>query len=133
MTDQIKRHLVEDRVLWLTTVSPVGRPVPRPIWFFWDSSHILIYSLNTAARLANIRGNEKVSVHFNSSAEGDDAVELAGIAEIVGSSPLPSANELYMAKYGRDIEEATEFDLELVDRDYRTLIRIEPVRAWTAA
>jgi hypothetical protein len=38
-----------------------------------------------------------------------------------------------MAKYGRDIEEATDFNLESVDRDYRTLIRIEPVRAWTVA
>jgi PPOX class probable F420-dependent enzyme len=133
MTDQLRRHLLEDRVLWLTTVSPAGRPIPRPIWFFWDSSHILIYSLNTAVRLANIRTNEKVSVHFNSSVEGEDAVEVAGIAEIVASSPLPSANGLYMAKYGGDIEEATDFDLESVDRDFRTLIRIEPVRTWTAA
>jgi PPOX class probable F420-dependent enzyme len=133
MTDQIRRHLIEDRVAWLTTVSPAGRPIPRPIWFFWDSSHILIYSLNTAVRVANIRSNDKVSVHFNSSVEGEDAVEVAGVAEIVGSSTLPSANELYMAKYGRDIEEATDFDLESVDRDYRTLIRIEPVRTWTVA
>jgi PPOX class probable F420-dependent enzyme len=133
MTEPIRRHLIEDRVLWLTTVSPAGRPIPRPIWFFWDSSHILIYSLNTAVRLANIRSNERVSVHFNSNVEGGDAVEVAGIAEIVGSPPLPSANELYMAKYGRDIEEATDFDLESVDRDFRTLIRIEPVHAWTAA
>jgi PPOX class probable F420-dependent enzyme len=133
MSDQIRRHLLEDRVLWLTTVSPAGRPIPRPIWFFWDSSHILIYSLKTAVRLVNIRANQKVSVHFNSSVEGEDAVEVAGIAEIVGSSVLPSANELYLAKYGRDIEEATDFDLESVDRDYRTLIRIEPVRGWTVA
>jgi PPOX class probable F420-dependent enzyme len=133
MTDQIERHLIEDRVLWLTTVSPAGRPIPRPIWFFWDSSHVLIYCLNTAARLANIRANEKVSLHFNSTVEGDDAVEVAGIAEIVGSAPPPSANELYMAKYGGDIEEATDFDLESVDRDFHTLIRIEPVRAWTVA
>ena len=133
MTDQIERHLVEDRVLWLTTVSPAGRPIPRPIWFFWDGFHILIYSLNTAARVANIRTNETVSIHFNSSVEGEDAVEVAGTAEIVSSPPLPSKSELYMAKYGRDIEEATDFDLESVDRDFHTLIRIEPVRTWTVA
>ena len=133
ITDQIKRHLIEDRLLWLTTVTPGGRPIPRPIWFFWDGSHILIYSLNSAVRLANIRANEKVSVHFNSSVEGEDAVEVAGTAEIVRSPPLPSANELYMAKYGRDIEAATDFDLESVDRDYCTLIRFEPVRTWAVA
>src|ERR1700722_5844412 len=110
MTDQIKRHLTEDRVLWLTTVSHAGGPVPRPIWFFWDGSHILIYSLNTAARLANIRSNERVSVHFNSGIEGEDVVEITGAAEIVGSAPRPSANELYMTKYGRDIEEAADYD-----------------------
>jgi len=119
-------------VLWLTTVSTDGRPIPRPIWFFWDGVHIQIYSMNTAVRLANIRANEKVSVHFNSSTEGEDAVEMAGLAQIVGTSPLPSANELYMAKYARDIEAATDFDLESVDRDFCTLIRIEPVRTWTA-
>jgi PPOX class probable F420-dependent enzyme len=133
MTDQIERHLVEDRVLWLTTVSPAGQPIPRPIWFFWDGADILIYSLNTAVRLTNIRTNERVSVHFNSTVEGEDAVELAGIAEIVGSAPLPSSNSLYMAKYGRDIEEAPDFDLESVNRDFRTLIRVEPVRAWSVA
>jgi PPOX class probable F420-dependent enzyme len=117
----------------LTTVSPAGRPVPRPIWFFWDGSHLLIYSLKTAARLVNIRTNQSVSVHFNSTAEGEDAVEIAGTAEIVDSSPLPSANALYMAKYGHDIEAATDFDLESVDRDFHTLIRIEPARAWTSA
>jgi PPOX class probable F420-dependent enzyme len=133
MTDQISRHLTDDRVAWLTTVSAAGRPIPRPIWFFWDGSHILIYSLNSAVRVPNIRSNERVSVHFNSTVDGEDAVEVAGIAEIVDSSPLPSANERYMKKYGRDIEAATDFDLESVDRDYRTLIRIEPVRAWTVS
>jgi PPOX class probable F420-dependent enzyme len=133
MTEQIRRHLREDKVLWLTTVSPTGRPVPRPIWFFWDGSQILIYSLNAAARLKNIRSNEMVSVHFNSTVEGEDAVEVLGTAEIVDPAPLPSANELYMAKYGRDIEQATDFDLEAVDRDFRTLLRIEPARAWTVA
>ena len=133
ITDQIRRHLMADRVLWLTTVSPTGRPIPRPIWFFWDGSHILIYSLNTAARLLNLAANETVSVHFNSSPEGEDAVEMAGIAEILGSPPLPSANELYMTKYGHEIENASDFDLQSVDRDYNTLIRIELVRAWTVA
>lgn len=133
MTDQIERHLIEDQVLSLTTVSPIGWPIPRPIWFFWDNSRILIYSLNTAVRLANIRENRRVSVHFNSNVDGQDAVEVAGIADIVSSAPLPSANPRYMAKYARDIEEATDFDLESVDRDFHTLIRIEPVRAWTVA
>jgi PPOX class probable F420-dependent enzyme len=133
LTDQIKRHLLDDRVVWLTTVSPTGRPMPRPVWFFWDGSHILIYSLNTAARLANIRANANVSVHFNSTVEGEDAVELSAVAEIVGSPLLPSANALYMAKYGRDIEEAPDFDLESVDREYDSLIRIAPIRSWSVA
>jgi PPOX class probable F420-dependent enzyme len=133
VTDHIRRHLVEDRVLWLTTVTPAGRPIPRPIWFFFDDAHILIYSLNTAVRVANIRANEQVSLHFNSSAEGEDAVEISGRAQIVASAPLPSANGLYMSKYGHDIEVATDFDLESVDRDYRTLIEITPLRSWTVA
>lgn len=35
MTDQVRRRLTEDTLVWLTTVSPSGRPAPRLVWFMW--------------------------------------------------------------------------------------------------
>ncbi len=35
MTDQVRRRLTEDTLIWLTTVSPSGRPAPRLVWFMW--------------------------------------------------------------------------------------------------
>ena len=30
------RHLREETVVWMTTVTPAGSPIPRPVWFIWD-------------------------------------------------------------------------------------------------
>ena len=42
VTDQIRRRLVEDPIAWLTTVSPKGRPSPRPVWFLWTGVNCVI-------------------------------------------------------------------------------------------
>ena len=33
---RVARHLREDVVVWLTTVTPSGAPLPAPVWFIWD-------------------------------------------------------------------------------------------------
>jgi Pyridoxamine 5'-phosphate oxidase len=38
LTEQIEKHLVNDHIVWLTTVTPTGRPAPRPVWFTWDGT-----------------------------------------------------------------------------------------------
>jgi PPOX class probable F420-dependent enzyme len=130
LTEQIERHLNDDAVVWLTTVSPTGEPVPRPIWFLWDNDSIVIYSLKTAARLRNIRSNPRVTVHFNATAEGSDVVVISGLAEIIPDATPPSEHQLYVQKYGTRVEEA-DYDFDYVDRDFGVAIRIQPQRAWT--
>ena len=80
LTDRIERHLAVDLIAWLTTVTPAGRPAPRPVWFVWDGSAITIYSLNdsatrglpgrarpgrpVSAKLRHLQVNDQVAVHF---------------------------------------------------------------------
>jgi PPOX class probable F420-dependent enzyme len=87
LTERIERHLTGDLIAWLTTVTPAGRPAPRPVWFVWDGAAIVIYSLNRGAKLRHIQANDQVAVHFNSNADGGDIVVISGRAELVPDAP----------------------------------------------
>src|SRR4051812_23080254 len=61
---RVARHLREDVVVWLTSVSPSGAPLPAPVWFVWDGAEsVLMYSM-PGARVRNLRANPKVSLNF---------------------------------------------------------------------
>ncbi len=128
LTEQIERHLIDDELAWLTTVTPSGRPAPRLVWFIWDGSTITIYSEETAAKLRHIRANDQVTVHFNSAADGGDVVVISGRAELVQDAPLPF-HGWSTGKYAARIE-ATGYTREFLD-SYNVAIRVTPERAWT--
>lgn len=129
LTKKIEKHLVNDAIAWLTTVTPGGRPAPRPVWFLWDGSAITVYSQPNAAKLKHIAANDQVSLHFNSTPDGGDVVVISGRAEILGDAPLPSALPELVGKYRTRIE-AMGNPPEWYD-SYDTAIRITPARAWT--
>ena len=86
----VARHLREDRMAWLTTVTPGGAPLPSPVWFWWDGDDtVLVFSLPDTARTRNIEANPKVSLNFAGDGSGGDIVILSGLAP--GSRPAPSA------------------------------------------
>ena len=41
---RIARQLESERVIWLTTVGSDNTPQPRPVWFVWDGTSLLVYS-----------------------------------------------------------------------------------------
>lgn len=82
LTGQIERHLRDDQIAWLTTVTPTGRPAPRPVWFVWDGTHINIYSEPNVAKLRHIAANNQVSLHFNSAMrEITDLIDNAAMTQ----------------------------------------------------
>ena len=103
LTERIERHLAGDIIAWLTTVTPAGRPAPRPVWFVWDGAAITIYSLNNGAKLRHIQANNQVAMHFNSSPDGGDAVVIRGRAELVPDAPAPSRYPGLLDKYAARI------------------------------
>jgi PPOX class probable F420-dependent enzyme len=130
LTEQIERHLISDQVAWLTTVTPTGRPTPRPVWFVWDGSGITVYSVNRGAKLRHIAVNDSVSLNFNSTPGGGDVVVISGHARIVRDAPLPSRFPGLLDKYMPAVESMGQ-SASWFDENYRTAIRITPDRAWT--
>jgi PPOX class probable F420-dependent enzyme len=128
LTEQVKRRLTTDEVAWLTTVTPNGKPAPRPVWFIWDGSAIIIYSLNEAARLKYIAGNPQVTVHFDSNS-GGDIVVISGRAQVVPDAPSPSEFPGLLRKYESRIQRMGETP-EWYDNNYGVAIRVTPERSW---
>jgi PPOX class probable F420-dependent enzyme len=130
LTGQIEKHLRDDQIVWLTTVTPSGRPAPRPVWFFWDGTAAIIYSMPDAAKLRHIAANDQVSLHFNSTPGGGDVVVISGRAT-VSAAPPPSAVPELLDKYLGTIT-AMGYTQEWYD-SYNTAIRVTPDRAWSVS
>jgi PPOX class probable F420-dependent enzyme len=95
-------HLREDVVVWLTTVSPGGAPLPTPVWFLWDGdARVRIQSLPTARRVAHVAEDPQVSLNFGGDHQGGDIVVFSGRASVGGAGPVPAA---YDDKYRARIE-----------------------------
>src|SRR5688500_8961308 len=97
------RHLTSDVVAWLTLVDGSGTPQPAPVWFLWDGSAALGYSMGTAKRLEHLRANPRVALHFDSEDDAAHVVVLTGEATVEADAPVVHENPEYLAKYGERI------------------------------
>jgi PPOX class probable F420-dependent enzyme len=97
------RHLREEIVVWLTTVSPRRAPLPMPVWFSWDGvDSVRVYS-QRGARVRNIEANPHVTLNFAGDSRGGDIVVLSGEATVDRDAPPASDNPAYLAKYDAHI------------------------------
>ncbi len=120
-------RLDDELIIWLTTVNPSGQPQSSPVWFWWDGSEFLVYSL-PSARVRNVRHNPKVALNLDGNGEGGDIVTIEGIARIDRSGPPASVHTEYVAKYQRKFEQHG-WTPEWFASRYSVPIRIEPTRA----
>ena len=98
------RHLEDDRVVWLTTVSPDQTPQPSPVWFLWDGDSVVIYSQPGTPKLRNIGADPRVSLNFNCDAHGGDVVILTGNATADPGAQPANAVPPYIEKYAEGIQ-----------------------------
>ena len=99
----VARHLRDDRIVWLTTVTPGGAPLPSPVWFWWDGEEtVRVFSLPDTGRVRAIRNNPKVSLNFAGNGQGGDIVVLSGEAT-VGEDSAATHPE-YAQKYASGFE-----------------------------
>jgi PPOX class probable F420-dependent enzyme len=97
--ERVIRHLEDDRIIWLTTVGPDSTPQPSPVWFLWDGDAVLIFSQPNTPKLRNTRANPRVSLGFNSNANGGDVVIFNGDASIDLDAPAAKDTPAYIEKY----------------------------------
>jgi len=99
---RVARHLREETVVWLTTVTPSGAPLPRPVGFLWDAGeNIPVYS-QPGARIRNISRNPKVTLNFRGDANDGDIVVLSGTAQVDESDPSAAEDAAWVAKYATE-------------------------------
>ena len=126
----VLRRLTDDPIGWLTTVSPSGRPSPRPVWFRWDGERCVVYSQPGTAKLRHLAANDQVSLHFNSDAHGGDVVAIAGRARLLPDAPPADAWPGLLAKYA-GLLDAIGMSAEHFVSTYAVALEFVPERAWT--
>jgi PPOX class probable F420-dependent enzyme len=118
----------EEPLAWLTTVTPTGRPAPRPVWFVLDGEDILVFSKPDTAKLRHIAANPEVSFHLNSDERGGSIIVVNGRAQVdeAKASEAPG----YLGKYQRRYAGAGYADASAFDADYSVRIRIVAEKSW---
>ena len=97
------RHLREETVVWLTTVTPKGAPLPSPVWFLWEGEDsVLMYSM-PSTRITNLKDNPRVTLNFDGDRLGGDIVVFSGTATVDRELPRADANESYLRKYSEGL------------------------------
>ncbi len=97
------RHLTDDVVVWLTTVSPRGAPLPMPVWFLWDGDESVVVYSQPGARVRNLESNPHVTLNFAGDGQGGDIVVLSGTATLDREGPGADRDAGYVAKYDEHI------------------------------
>ncbi|MDX6730957.1 MAG: hypothetical protein QOC54_905 [Baekduia sp.] len=125
---RVAAHLRDDPVVWLTSVSPSGAPLPTPVWFFWDGDRsVRIYSLPTAKRVEHIAANPHVSLNFPGDGQGGDIVVFSGRAEVDPEAPPADRFEPYATKYETAIS-GIGLTPEQFGERYATALRVDLTR-----
>lgn len=121
---RVAHRLEHEQVAWLTTVSGDGRPVPSPIWFYYeDDGTVLIYSQPNKPKIRNIESNAAVSLNFNSDPHGNDVIVLDGAAVIDESANPAAHHDAYVAKYKGGLE-SLNMTPEAFTAEYSVPIRV---------
>jgi PPOX class probable F420-dependent enzyme len=124
---RVARHLREDVVVWLTTVTPAGWPVPRPVWFFWDGAESVAMYSRPGTRVRNVEANARVTLNFAGDGRGGDIVVLSGDAAVDRDAPPADQDGEYLAKYDEHIARIGMTPATFARR-YEVPIRIRLVR-----
>ena len=124
-------RLSEERIIWLTTVTPAGQPQTSPVWFLYSDGEFLVYSLPGTARTRNLAANPRVSLHLDGNGRGGDIVSIEGEARLDPAAPPSTEVAAYQERYAPWIADYG-WTPESFARDYPVALRIRPirVRAW---
>lgn len=125
--ERAARHLREEIVVWMTTVSPAGAPLPMPVWFLWDGEESILMYSQAGARARNIEANPRVTLNFDGDGGGGDIVVLSGTAAPDREAPPADQNRAYRTKYDEHIARIGLTPEAFAER-YSVPVRIELTR-----
>ena len=125
------QQLENEEIIWLTTVAKSGTPQPNPVWFQYVDGDIFVYTQESAVRLKNFVENDRVSLNFNTSPDGEQVTVLTGRISIDTQFPKVIDNPAYLEKYAAGIK-AIGSAPEKMSAEYPVVMRITPekLRGW---
>jgi PPOX class probable F420-dependent enzyme len=128
LTQEVSDRLASDHYGWLTTVAKSGLPIPRLIWFFFDGTDVVIYSVPDAAKVRHVERHPQVSLNVDSDGNGSGIIVIGGTATVDATDVDCRTDEPYWAKYG---ESAAKFGIADAMANYSTQLRITIDKVWT--
>ncbi|CAN5530468.1 TIGR03667 family PPOX class F420-dependent oxidoreductase [soil metagenome] len=128
LTQEVSTRLTDSQYGWLTTVAKSGQPVPKLIWFYFDGTDIVIYTMPTAAKVGHIGRHPQVSVNLDSDGNGGGIIVIGGVATVDATGVDPREDGPYWAKFG---ELSDRFGLTETMGSYSTRIKISIDKVWT--
>lgn len=128
---RVLQRLADEQVIWLTTVAKSGTPQPNPVWFQYVDDAIYVYTQEKAVRLKNWVENDRVSLNFNTGADGEDVTVITGRISVDDSFPKVADNPAYIEKYAAGIKQLGSTPEEM-SAEYPVVMKIKPekLRGW---
>lgn len=126
------RRLVQDKLIWLTTVgAATGTPTPNPVWFLWTESGFIVRSQPNTPKLRNIARSPRVSLNFETDRGGDGVVVVTGEARVDSDGWTGPERSAFLAKYRSGIS-SLQLTPEGFAASYSVTIRIvaDGIRGW---
>ena len=100
----VEERLRTNRILWLGSVRPDGRPHLVYVFFLWDGKHILIFSQPTSQKIRNVQHNPDVTLGLDETRDGEDMVILEGKAELLHDPAVNPTLPAFAAKYDAELQ-----------------------------
>ena len=97
------RRLRDEIVIWMTTITPDGSPLPRPVWFLWDGDESVVMYSRASPRVRNLEANPRVALHFDGDGGGGDIIVFTGSAAVDPELPPADGSPEYLEKYDEHI------------------------------
>jgi PPOX class probable F420-dependent enzyme len=135
LSNEAHRHVDErlrrDLIIWVSTVRPDGRPHVAAVWFLWDGTNVLIFSMPNQ-KVRNLRQNPNVALALDNTDGGGDVITIEGTAELVEDGSISPMLPAYAQKYGEEMQ-AINLPAERMAKEYSVSIRITPARLRTVS
>lgn len=123
---KVAARLEKETVIWFATVGANNRPHVVPVWFWWDGSSFLIYSI-PGRKVEDVKRNPLVQLHLNTDRTGDKLVMVDGRAEILKDQAPANRVPKYIARY-RDRIRGYGWTPKGFSDQYHVAIRVRPTR-----
>jgi PPOX class probable F420-dependent enzyme len=121
------RALVDDPVVWMSSVQRDGRPHVVPVWFHWDGERIVAFSKPNARKVDNLRDQPRVMLAVGTPGPDFEVELIEATAELPDAPAAEYVPDGFGSKY-RDLLRRAGLSLQRFTEVYSQPIVLRPVR-----